>query len=192
MRCRATRARFLAACIGSATIVTGGFPTWVQASEPVLVRMHNFRFCGQAVTECFAEHQAYLADPTTGEPVGGTYNPAALIDVHAGDEVAFRYDDGPAGPERPLTCDSFNGGPIGIDLGINQLRCPGHAVVLAAAGPGGAQEHLGFVAREQLGASITWAVPDGVGAGTIIPFFCDVGNGLHYRVGMTGALRVVG
>lgn len=186
-RVRGAAVGLVAVLVGTAGISADA----AEASEPVLVRMNNFRYCSESSETCFAQHQAYVANPTTGEPLAAAYNPLALIDVHAGDAVTFRYEDGPAGATTPLNCDSFNGGPVGIDLGIEQLRCPGHAVVLASAGPGGVQERLGFVAREHLGEAISWTVPAGVAAGTLIPFFCDVGNGIHYRVGMTGALRVV-
>ncbi|MBI2169181.1 MAG: hypothetical protein HYU28_06715 [Actinobacteria bacterium] len=154
------------------------------------IQMHNFRYCPAAQAGCFVEDQAYAAVPTTGEPVASTYNPVALIDVEAGAQVVFRYEDGPAGLADPLTCDSFAGGPVGIDLGISQLRCPGHSVVLAAAGPGGVRQSLGFLPQGGRGQTIAWNVPADLAPGTVIPFFCDVGDGVHHRVGMTGALRV--
>lgn len=175
----------LAVSIGAALV-----PPVAVAAQTVPVKINNFRYCAASSEACLPTHQAYVADPATGEPSIATYNSSALIDVRARDIVRFEYQDGPAGPTTPTTCDSFNGGPGGTDLGISQLDCPGHAVVLAAAGPGGVQKRLGFLAREHPGAKISWTVPRGLAAGTIIPFFCDVG-GVHYRVGMTGAMRVV-
>lgn len=187
-----SRVRLSALGLAIALIGAAATPSAIAAPPPVQIKLNNFRYCLRSVESCAPAHQAYAANPTTGEPAAAEYNPNALIDVRARAAVTFEYRDGPAEPTTPTTCDSFNGGPAGADLGISQLKCPGHYVVLAAAGPGGVQKRVGFLARQKPGAKFTWTVPSGLAAGTIIPFFCDAGGGVHYRVGMTGALRVVG
>lgn len=185
-----SRARRFAMGLAAISVGAAGAPP-VAAVQTVVVKLNNFRYCSASNATCQPAHQAYVANPTTGEPAAASYNSFAVIDVRARDVVRFEYRDGPAGPTTPTTCDSFNGGPVGVDLGISQLDCPGHAVVLAAAGPWHVQKRLGFLARQRPGVAISWTVPTGLAAGTIIPFFCDIGGGVHYRVGMTGAIRVV-
>jgi hypothetical protein len=186
-----SRVRLFALGLVVVLVGAAGTPSVNAVPPPVLVKLNNFRYCPGSAEACTPANQAYVANPTTGEPPAAAYNPNALIDVRVGAIVTFEYRDGPAGATTPTTCDSYNGGPIGMDLGITQLKCPGHYVVLAAAGPGGVQKRVGFLARQHLGARFTWTVPSGLAAGTIIPFFCDAGGGVHYRLGMTGAMRVV-
>jgi plastocyanin len=133
------------------------------ASRGVELSISNFRFC--AAPSCSPADSGYVR--SNDGPVAGTDNPHGIVDVPQGGTVQWVYRD-----VGPGSCDSFE-------------QCPGHDVRFengTAEGltVGGAQARNGPTA---ISATITQK------PGELIRYFCSI-NG-HYRLGMTGILRVV-
>jgi plastocyanin len=129
----------------------------------VELTMSNFRYC--AGQTCSPADQGYVR--SENGPVAGTDNPATVVEVPEGATVKWTYRD-----VGPGSCDSFQ-------------QCPGHNVRIednTAKGVG-----VGFT-KSRSGAGVistTISQP----AGTLIRYFCSVND--HYKLGMTGLLRVV-
>jgi plastocyanin len=154
----------LAAAAALAVPAPGG------AARTVKIAINNFRFCPTA--PCDAQDTAWVAGQSVRpQPEAAPqYNSDAVIDVKPGDTVQWTYRD--SGP--PPSCDSFD---------TDAVRCPGHEVRFVDA-----TNAVGFVPREST-RSFTWKVPANAPKGRIYPYYCAVAN-VHYRFGMTGALRV--
>jgi hypothetical protein len=138
----------------------------------VTLVINNFRFCRQA--PCAATDSGYVRSPDGSGPVPRTDNADAVVIVHPGDRIVWRYED-----QQPPGCDFYSSGP---------LPCPGHTVAFEN---GTLKGHpIGFAKARAGRTSITFTVPKGL-AGRTIHYFCNVYD-LHWRVGLTGIFKVAG
>jgi plastocyanin len=154
-----------AAVLAAVLVVGGPAVGSVQGAESgaVELTMSNFRYC--AATTCTLADQGYVR--TENGPVPAADNPHGIVDVPEGSTVRWVYRD-----VGPGSCDSFE-------------QCPGHNVrfedgTAKGAGIGSAKARSGTV-------TITTTINQK--SGELIRYFCSIND--HYRLGMTGILRVV-
>ncbi len=133
------------------------------ASSPVELTMSNFRYC--ASSTCSPADQGYVR--SSSGTVAGADNPKGIVDVPEGSTVEWVYRD-----VGPGSCDSFQ-------------QCPGHNVRFEDGTP----EGLKIGAARARSGPTTISVTITQKPGELIRYFCSVNA--HYRLGMTGILRVV-
>jgi plastocyanin len=125
--------------------------------------MSNFRYC--ATPTCSPADHGYVR--SSSGPVPGSDNPHGIVDVPEGSTVRWVYRD-----VGPGSCDSFE-------------QCPGHNVHFEN---GTAEGESTGAARSRSGATAI-SVTITQKPGELVRYFCSVND--HYRLGMTGILRVV-